>query len=175
MSDMTLLRETRVRKTSWKRWINDPVTILIAIAVFLMSAIILISFYMVVLHENPAATIFDADLVNVDGNGVRAVDEITVSPGDVFYTRIAYCKYTDAPGTIKRTWTDDLVFTEPVKETAAGAITKGCGEVTVASQVPSTLPQSRYNVTVELAFQVNFLAKRSVSYTVGEVVVVAPP
>jgi len=82
--------------------------------------------------------------------------------------RLDYCKNTNAPATIAReflTMTPDGVQLIAQMPATAGQLAVGCHTVTVAVDLPDTLPDGEYRLRVVRTIRVNQLRSFDVGFT----------
>jgi hypothetical protein len=148
----------------------DFVQVGLALVLVFVVGLIVVSVYWLTFDDNPAVDIYRASLYQ---DGDIETHELTVAAGSEFYYGLDYCKYTNAPATIRTTWIDELVYTEPENEQRRpAAFSQGCGHMHILKTIPKTLLPAEYDMRVTLEYQVNPIARRYVTYDVGKIIVV---
>lgn len=87
-----------------------------------------------------------------------------IRAGDLFIYRIDYCKYTQAPAVVYRTFhmaDESHIETFPSVETIS---VPGCNTTKVPLQTYFTMPSGTYYLLVDAVFQVNVLRQEHVIF-----------
>jgi len=80
------------------------------------------------------------------------VDKKTVYQGEQLTYSFRYCKYIDAPATIKREFVDGIVFQSDENESN---LPVGCGTQVVTLKIPTVLPPGEYYLRIKATWEVN--------------------
>lgn len=83
------------------------------------------------------------------------------APGDTIQFEFDFCRRSRGEITRTRRWIDGLMYTEPVLTIAGGE--RECVETALVATVPN-IPPGRYYVEYDVAYQVNPLASRLVTF-----------
>lgn len=87
-------------------------------------------------------------------NEAKAVTE-TVKAGDLFMYSVDYCKYTDKPATVYRTF-HSIDESQLIPFPAVSTITvAGCNVAKIPLQTFVTIPPGQYYLLVDAVFQMN--------------------
>jgi hypothetical protein len=126
--------------------------------------------YLLVIDDNPPAEIIEVSLYDKDFN--MPIENVTVVPGDTIQYSIYWCKYTDAPAKIRRTWVNEIVDSQPLVQPAV--VKAGCRHTNIDAKIPDTLRPSVYDLVVTFEYQVNPLMVRDVTFRVPNITIVEP-
>jgi len=148
----------------------DTTQVFLAILALLVVIGLLGAAHLLVLDDNPPATINSVQLYREGDN--TPVDQVETEPGGVFLYGLDWCKYTHTTTEVLYTWVEELVFVEPLKDPATDEVDDpGCGLVQVPVTVPQTLPPGEYYLDVTFKYRVNPVQTRNVAFTVGPIIV----
>jgi len=148
----------------------DFIQVGLALIFMLVIGLFTLSIYWLIFDDNPAVDVFDVSLYQ---DADTKVHELVVKTGEDFQYGIDFCKHTTAPATIRTTWIDELVYTEPIEAARHPAnISQECGHMHILKTIPKTLLPADYKMRVTLEYKVNPIAHRYVTYEVGNLIVV---
>ena len=128
---------------------------IVVITLIWTSALVLI-IYLVFWHENPA----------VEFNSTELLTPVVEQEGVIVFD-LDWCAFTRAPRTVRKTWRDGLVYTEPLAAPHAAPV--GCQVSRIQWDVPHGLPPGEYIIGAEVVVDVNLLANRVARFEVGPI------
>jgi hypothetical protein len=128
-----------------------------------MSVIFLTStfIYMRWWEGNPPAKVFFPD-----GEEFLATDKSIYQAGETMFVHFMFCKYTDAPLKIYKTWKNKITYSE-IPEDVAGGRSDECDEVDAPVLVPNINP-GNYSLHFKFEYQINVFRTRSLEFSTQE-------
>ena len=94
-------------------------------------------------------------------NAPIAIDGGIYKPGDVLTYTLDYCKHTDAPFKVFRTWKDGYLYNAPVLY-GAGISGKSCTITKIHIVIPDTPPSKTYRLYLVWEYNVGPFLTRTV-------------
>jgi hypothetical protein len=170
MAEMQKSRKRSVRGLFSTAGRFDWVQAFLAMILLLLVLSIGTILYLLVIDDNPPAEIIEVSLYDKDFN--MPIENVTVVPGDTIQYSIYWCKYTDAPAKIRRTWVNEIVDSQPLVQPAV--VKAGCRHTNIDAKIPDTLRPSVYDLVVTFEYQVNPLMVRDVTFRVPNITIVEP-
>jgi len=100
-------------------------------------------------------------------NSPFPVEPAEIKSGEQLLIYAEWCRYTDVPVTIYRTFiSDDQQY--PTLPTEYGGAERGCGSATLPVHIPNNLPVGTYHVHYRMTYLVNPIAMRVVDVETQE-------
>lgn len=132
--------------------------IFVMVFLALLSAFIVVVFYLAVIENNPPFQKPPIDFLEMP----IKVEKDTYRPGDTILLHIKACRHTDVPFTVYRTFRDGLIFAVPPLERSGSPV--GCFDSNLPVEIPEALPVGNYYLFGRTVYQVNLLSERVVEW-----------
>lgn len=132
----------------------DPIKLAAVVFTLVMLLALLVANYWLLIDDRVPVEYFNEPI---------PVEGADLQPGDTLYVLPEFCRHTDAPVTIYRSFRNALVYESP-EQTTGGADAGECGQARLPVTIPETLPgDDEYTIHWRFVYQVNPLAQRVVN------------
>jgi hypothetical protein len=120
--------------------------------------------YMLWLEDNPPAEIFLPE-----GEELLPVNKSIYRSGETMFVYFEFCKYTNAPVKVYRTWRNTILYPEHPEE-MVGAHSGECGEINMPVVIPNINP-GNYSLHFKFEYEINLFQTRCLEYSTQEFVI----